>query len=71
MKRKFSDQEKENICMDYIRPRTHITMEELAAKYSCSIGTIYNILDEYNILRRGRGRDLAKRQARRGYADKT
>ncbi len=71
MKRRFSDQVKESICIDYIRPITHLTMEELAEKYSCSLGTIYNILDEFPILRRGRGKDLAKRQARIDYADKT
>lgn len=66
MNRKFSGQEKESICIDYIRPKTHLTMEKLAEKYNCSVGTIHNILEEYQILRRGRGRgrgcDLEKRE---------
>tara|TARA_Y100000310_G_C20269489_1_gene617349 strand:- start:218 stop:442 length:225 start_codon:yes stop_codon:yes gene_type:complete len=68
MKRIFTDREKGNICLDYITPVTHLTLAELARKYDCSIGTIYNILEEYNISRRGRGKDLAQRQARSGFA---
>jgi len=59
MKRRFSDKEEREICVEYLSPKSRI--EKMAEDRDCAIGTIFNILEKYSIPRRGRGKDKNER----------
>lgn len=57
-KKKFTDFQERMVVADYLGG---LTIQRLAEKYRCSVGNIYNILDQYGVNRRGRGKDRSPR----------